>query len=169
MDDENSRILQLRAQKLSQPVSREELPEGNHIMLIFKLLPELFAVRAPVLLEVLQLPEIAHMPGLPACVAGVFHRRGKILPAINLKILFNFPKPGLTTLDKLVLVQTPQLTFGLLADEIVGLQHYDPTALRQPPGEHHTGCISGIFDQKVSLLEVEALAGQLFSPKTAMP
>lgn len=165
MNDQNTHILQERAARLSRlHVESPKLGTESNV-LVFKLIPELFAIPTSALLQVFQVPEIAHIPGMPDCVTGVFHRKGKILPAVNLKVFFNFPKPGLKALDKLLLVQTSKLSFGLLADEIYGLQTFEAASFRQPAFDNFAGCIAGIFNQNVSLLELEVLAAQIFGTK----
>lgn len=135
-------------------------------VLVFRLLPELFAIHLAGLTEVLQVTEIAHLPGMPSYVSGVFHRRGRIIPAVNLKLFFNFPKPGLTPLNKILLVQSAKLSFGILADDLEGLATCDASDLRQPAIDSFSGSVAGIFDQNILLLDLELLAVRLFGSKT---
>ncbi|MBK9290488.1 MAG: chemotaxis protein CheW [Bacteroidetes bacterium] len=168
MNDSYLDILQARAQRLAKHQRVASKPTEGSNMLLFSLLPETFAVRAECLIEVIRLPEIFHMPGMPPYVTGVFHRRGIILPAINLKLFFNFPKPGLTALDKIVLLRTSRLSFGLLADEVIGLEILTDTDIQPPASNDFAGAIAGIYNHAIPVLDVEVLAGQLFATKNGV-
>lgn len=167
MNDDFSRILQKRASILSQVNEDIAQQETENKVLVFKLLPEYFAIPAGALLQAMQAPEIAHMPGMPPYLTGVFQHKGKILPAFNLKLFFQFPKPGLTALDKLLLVQTSRHVFGLIVDEVVGLQSLQNDELRPGSIDNFGGIIAGVFKEHIALLDTEILVDQLFGPNNA--
>jgi purine-binding chemotaxis protein CheW len=48
--------------------------------------------------------------------------RGRIVPVVDIKTMFDLPDRGLTDLNKLIIIRANGMELGLLADMIVGVR-----------------------------------------------
>ncbi|MDB6166329.1 MAG: CheW protein, partial [Lacunisphaera sp.] len=115
-------ILRARARALAQLPERAPAAETVIEVLEFRLAQERYAVETRHVREVYPLKELTPLPCTPPFVLGIVNVRGRILPVFDLKKFFELPDQGLTDLHRIILVSSPDLEFGLLADLIVGVQ-----------------------------------------------
>jgi purine-binding chemotaxis protein CheW len=80
--------------------------------------------------EVAPISELTPVPGTPAHVLGIINVRGQLLFVIDIKRFFDLPEKGLTDLNKIVIVHSETIGFGILADQIVGARTIDVDALQ---------------------------------------
>lgn len=118
--DATRKILAERARKLArEPEAAKSC--GTEVEVIeFVLANEHYAVESRFVREVSPLSELVALPGTPIHVRGIVHLRGHILAVIDLKRLFELPAKGLTKLARVVVLQSSEMEFGVLADELVG-------------------------------------------------
>lgn len=118
--DEVERILVARAQALAKPPAMaaakeidviEFLIAGEHYGLEFAFVREVFPVGA-----------LTPLPCTPAFVLGIVNVRGEIVSVVDLRKFFELPKWGLSDLNKVVILQSDDMTFGILADEVKGVR-----------------------------------------------
>ena len=69
------------------------------------------------------------LPGAPAFVVGVINLRGEILSVIDLKKFFELPERGLSDVNKVIVLQSPAMEFGVLADAIAGTRTIETSSL----------------------------------------
>ena len=55
--------------------------------------------------EIIRLPEITHMPGLPGFVEGIINLRGKIIPIIDLRKKFVLPLKPKNDKNRIIIVE----------------------------------------------------------------
>jgi len=69
--------------------------------------------------EIIKLPQITKMPGVPYYVEGVTNLRGRIIPVVNLKKILGIQEqsPG----SKVIVISSGKITFGALVDDITGV------------------------------------------------
>jgi purine-binding chemotaxis protein CheW len=72
--------------------------------------------------EVWPLKDLTPIPCTPSFVFGVINVRGRILSVINLKELLNLPGKGLGDLNKVIILNSDTMEFGILADEVIGVR-----------------------------------------------
>jgi len=133
MKDVNS-ILVERANQLAGRKDDERQESGEMISVIeFVLTPEIYAVEGVFVTEVLALKDITSIPGTPAFVMGVINLRGRIISILNLKTLFNLKERGLTELNKIIILKSDHMEFGIVADSIVGTKTLARSSVSPPP------------------------------------
>lgn len=116
----DAEILRLRAQQLAREPEPPE-QEGSALEVIeFGLAGERYALEVAFVREVHPLEDLTPLPCTPAFVRGLVNVRGRILPVIDLKKFFDLPESGITDLHRILLIATPVMTFGLLADTVAG-------------------------------------------------
>lgn len=162
----DSHILQSRAQILARAeVSEEErarLRAGQLKIIEFRLAHETYGVEASMVREVYPLKDLTTLPCTPAFIAGIVNIRGQIMAVIDLKIFFELPRKGLTELNKVLIVRSPQMEVGILADEIIGVNFVAPDEL-QTSLPTLTGLraeyLRGITTERVIVLDAGRLLG----------
>ncbi len=75
--------------------------------------------------EIIKLPQITKMPGVPFYVEGVTNLRGRVIPIVNLKRILGIAeeKNG----GKVIVISSGKITFGALVDDITGVVNIDET------------------------------------------
>ena len=118
--EETLRILKARARALARQSSAAQEPQEILEVIEFVLAYETYAVESRFVREIHQLKDLTPLPCAPAHVLGIVNVRGRILSVIDLKRFFELPEKGLTDLNKVVILQSESMEFGILADLIVG-------------------------------------------------
>ena len=115
---DDAEILRTRARALARPM---ELPPERATLLEvleFRLAYERYAVETRYVREVHPLVDLTKVPCTPAFVAGIVNVRGRVVPVLDLKKLFDLPEEGLTDLHRVILLDGNGMELGLLADTI---------------------------------------------------
>lgn len=117
-----TQILRARARALVR--APEQAPAADTLLelLEFRLAQERYAVEIQYVREVVPLQDLTPVPCTPPFVLGVVHLRGRILPVLDLRKVFELPEQGLTDLHRIVVVRGDGLEFGLLAEVVVGVR-----------------------------------------------
>ena len=105
-----TQILRARAQVLARIPERAPVAGASLEVLEFRLAKERYALENRWVQEVCPLKELTPLPCTPPFVLGIVNVRGRILPVLDLKKLFDLPEQGLTDLHRIVLVRG----FGLV-------------------------------------------------------
>lgn len=119
--EEARRILRQRAREAAREPA-PPLTEGTIQVVTFLLAQETYAIEARFVREIYPLRELTPFPSLPGFVLGLIGVRGKVLPVVDIKKLFDLPEKGLTDLNKVLVVHSGDLELGILADQILDLR-----------------------------------------------
>lgn len=158
--EETRRILQVRAQALARASETAEAG-GEHIeVLEFSLAQEGYAVETLHVRDVYPLEQLTPLPCTPAFVLGIVNLRGEILSVIDIKKFFDLPEKGLTNLNKVIVLESATMRFGILADAIAGTRRI-PVASIQRSLPTLTGIreqyLKGVTPDRTTILDAEAL------------
>ncbi len=160
MADHEKEIFIERAVRLAQKRVESSQSGGNLMVVEFLLYPEIYAIEASFVQEVLTLKDLTYIPGTPAFVAGLFNYRGNIISLVNLKILFGLAERGLTEMNKVILIRNHHMEFGLIADGINGSLHLRADDITEPPdslSSNGAQFIRGMTPSGAILLRTERL------------
>ena len=154
------RILKERAQTLAREAIPAEAADAGIEVIEFLLAHERYAVASEYVREVYPLEELTPLPCTPAFVLGIVNLRGEILPVIDIKKFFDLPEKGLTDLNKVIVLESEDMAFGILADAISGVRRI-PRAGIQPSLPTLTGIredyLLGVTAERVVILDAEKL------------
>ena len=129
-----SEILYARAQILARKrLSDNEVTRVNteRLKVIqFRLAHETYAIESSFVREVYPLKDLTPLPCTPAFIFGIVNVRGQILTVIDVKKFFELLDKGLSELNKVIVVRTPRLELGILADEIIGVRFIAPEEIQ---------------------------------------
>ena len=156
---ETARILKARAQSLAREAASADIAERMEVV-EFLLAYETYAIESRYVREVYPLENLTPLPCTPAFVLGVVNVRGEMLSVIDIKKFFDLPEKGLTDLNKLIVLDSGAMRFGILADAIVGVRHI-PLAEIQPSLPTLTGIreeyLKGVTAGRTVVLDAEKL------------
>ena len=158
--EETKRVLKARAQALARQPGQAEAA-GEHIEVVeFVLAHERYAVETRYVREVYPLENLTPLPCTPAFVLGIVNLRGEILSVIDLKKFFELPEKGLTDLNKVIVLQSGNMRFGILADAVAGVRRV-PLVGIQPSLPTLTGVreayLKGVTAERTVVLDAEKL------------
>lgn len=127
---DDAEILRARARALARPPELAPEPATLVEVLEFRLAHERYAVETRYVREVSPLVDLTRVPCTPPFVIGVVNVRGRVVPVIDLKKLFDLPEQGLTDLHRVILLEGNGLELGLLADIIVDVRAVPAESVR---------------------------------------
>jgi purine-binding chemotaxis protein CheW len=158
--EETKRILRERARSLaSEP--KEAQAGDEHIEVIeFVLASETYAIETRYVREVGPLDNLTPLPCTPAFVLGIVNVRGEILSVIDLRKFFELPEKGLTDLNKVIVLESENMLFGILADAVAGVRRVAIADI-QPSLPTLTGIreayLKGVTPGRTVILDAEKL------------
>jgi purine-binding chemotaxis protein CheW len=74
---------------LAEPVAAEPLITQDNQFVTFSVSGEMFAVPMGPVQEIIRVPDVARLPLAPPSLAGLANLRGRVLPIVNLREIFN--------------------------------------------------------------------------------
>lgn len=122
-EDELRKILRARAQALSAETETGVQEEASIHLVEFVLAYENYAVESAYVREIIPLTEFTPVPGTPPFVLGIINVRGEIMSVIDIKKFFDMPDKGLSDLNKVIILSSENMEFGILADSIAGMRN----------------------------------------------
>ncbi|HPC85513.1 MAG TPA: chemotaxis protein CheW [Smithellaceae bacterium] len=102
--------------------------------ILFALAGTTYAVPSAEVQQMDMVEQITPVPNAPAAVEGVVFLRGQVIPAVNLRVRFGFPKVDYDLKTRLIVVRKGNRSVGLIVDtarEFVSI----PDAAIEPPPE----------------------------------
>ena len=160
--EEEQALLQARAVHLARRPALD--PEAGRRLdcLEFRLSGESYAVEMSYISETLPLAEFTPLFCTPPFVLGITNLRGRIISIIDLRRFFELPAPGLSDLNRVIVVGDGSVEFGVLADEIIGMRSL-PLAELQPPPATFIGIreefLAGVTADRLALLDMGRILG----------
>lgn len=130
--EQRQSILKTRAQELAAELEADVSNESIEIV-TFSLASETYGIETAFVREVYPLKDYTALPGTPAFVLGMINVHGQILSVIDLKKFFNLPEKGLGDLNKVIILRSASMEFGILADAILGTQQLFPEMMQPSP------------------------------------
>jgi purine-binding chemotaxis protein CheW len=158
--EETNRILNERAQTLAREAVPAEAADANIEVVEFILAHERYAVASEYVREVYPLEDITPLPCTPVFVLGIINVRGEILSVIDIKKFFDLPEKGLTDLNKVIVLESEDMVFGIVADAISGVRRIQRAGI-QPSLPTLTGIredyLLGVTAEHMVILDAEKL------------
>lgn len=140
---------------------RERVHEhvGIADLLMFRIGDELFATDLASVEEAVTLPEIHHLPEMPAAMLGAFNLRGRLTPVYSPSRVLGVPLRGAAQAALLVRSDTRRL--GLAVDDVEDVFQVDLATVREAPGtDDSDGILLGVAhhgQELVAIVDAEAL------------
>ncbi len=156
-----ARILRDRALALAKPLKEAPVRTEELELLVFSLAQERFGIETAHVLEIFSLLGLTPVPSVPPFVLGVVNHRGRILPVLDLRKLFQLSAQGIAERGQVVAVTAAGMTFGIVADAVPGTVRVAIEDVSVPPmtvtGDDQA-LIRGVTQDMVAVLDLVALA-----------
>ncbi|KPA12007.1 Chemotaxis protein cheW [Candidatus Magnetomorum sp. HK-1] len=114
-------ILKKRAKELAKQKDKNETAEASIEVVLFVLSNEQYALELNFIREVYPLKELTTLPCTPSFVSGIINVRSQIVSIIDLKKFFDLPDNESESNQRVIILHSKQMEFGILADEIEGV------------------------------------------------
>ena len=140
---------------------RERVRERDGVadLLMFRIGEELFATDLSSVEEAVTLPEIHHLPEMPAAMLGAFNLRGRLTPVYSPSHVIGVPLRGAAQAALLVRSGTRRL--GLAVDDVEDVFQVNLATVREAPGtDDADGILLGVAhhgNELVAIVDAEAL------------
>jgi purine-binding chemotaxis protein CheW len=92
--------------------------------------------------EIIKIQDITQIPSVMPYVKGVINLRGKIVPVISLRNLFNLPEKEYCKLTRIVVTRHQGDTVGIIVDSVNKVSTFSEI---QPPRERVGGVDGNLF------------------------
>ncbi len=123
-------ILKKRAQKLAAETSPGKNQNNNMTVVEFRIAHEIYALELSRIRIIYPLKNLTFIPGTPDFIRGVINLRGEIISVVDLKVFFELPDHGFTSLSQVIILTSDEMEFGILADEILGVTELSKNDIR---------------------------------------
>lgn len=126
----------------------------------FLLAEERYGISAAHVREVRPLLELTPVPCTPGYVLGIIDVRGEFISVIDIKKFFNLAEQGLSDLNKVIVLASGDMTFGILVDTIVSVRDIDRAALQAPLPTRATvrgEYLLGVTAEHVAIVDADKL------------
>ncbi|MFW6254070.1 MAG: chemotaxis protein CheW [Chitinivibrionales bacterium] len=158
--EESRQLLRERARALA--ARPPEKPADDKIMelLVFELSGEHYGLETSYIAEVFFLDEYTPLPFTPAWLVGICSLRGRFVSITDIRGILGMPIKGIGEFNKVILLQSQTMEFGILADAVVGIQNLPQRDLQKEfhlPGEHAENYIAGVTPSRLIVLDSKKL------------
>lgn len=127
-----------------------------------------FAVEADDVTEVLQRGVINNVPLASPAISGLLNLRGRIVPAIDLRIFFEFPAAPPSIKQISLIVDINDEWYCFLVDKLLDVKAYEPHQVT-PPTNDSSSVLTGVLpdtDQLIHFLSPEKILKSLLNIRT---
>lgn len=135
----------------------------NETYVIFELAGAFYAVPSSRVQHIEMLEHVTIVPNAHRAVDGVIFSRGQVIPALNLRARFGFPRREKSLQTRVIFVQLAQRAVGLIVDSAREFRRIPAASIR--PIETELAGVSGNYlrglttfnDRLVLILDLEAV------------
>lgn len=155
---EIQRILEQRAKEVSQSES-DAADEFDQLEVIeFMLGYEKYAIESAYVREVYPMSDFTFLPCAPDFLFGIMNLRGTILSLIDIRKFFHLPVQGMSNLNRVLVIETEEMTVGILADFIRGVRRISRQEIKPPMttmGGIRSEYLKGLTREPVVIIDIE--------------
>ncbi len=139
-----------------------QAPTDELEVLRFGISGELYAIASEHVAQVLPLSQYTPLPNTPAYVMGIVNVRGRIVSVLDLRVLFELPVDSLSERNFLLILQSPEMEFGVLIDRVLGIGQIRRQALQKAPSNLsgvRASYVLGVTAEQATVLDGARLLG----------
>jgi len=112
-------------------LENEDTQHGR--FLAFTLGNECYGLEIRYVTEIIGMQEISGIPEAPAYIKGIINLRGMIIPVIDVRLKFKKPEAEYTDRTCIIVVDTGEVSVGLIVDEVYEVLTIDDGDIAPPP------------------------------------
>ena len=111
----------------------EDIDNQSNKYLMFNLGKEEYCIDIKRITAIEELPQITTIPGMPNFVKGVINLRGKVIPAVDLRLRFGIEEKEYDDRTCIVIVSVNESTIGLIVDIVLEVHEIRKDDIGDPP------------------------------------
>lgn len=111
-------VLDNRAKILASKIQTDGIHGDALDIVIFKLAHETYGIELEYIREVYPLKDLTPVPCTPFFIGGIINYRGQIISTVDLRKFFDLPIEGINDLNRVIILESESMMFGILADAI---------------------------------------------------
>ena len=115
----------LQTEAAPDAVASDAVVGSDNQFVTFSVAGEMFAVPMAPVQEIIRVPEVAHLPMAPRALAGLANLRGRVLPIVNLRSLFNTAPREHDDATRALVINLGQ-PLGFLVDRVASVISVQP-------------------------------------------
>ncbi|MGG7047443.1 MULTISPECIES: chemotaxis protein [unclassified Campylobacter] len=138
----------------------------------------IYGVNVAKVREIIKMPNLTELPGVPAYIEGIFDLRGVVIPVINLARWMNIAEPTneVTIKPRVIIAEFSGILIGFIVHEAkrirrISWKDIEPANFASGAGTLDKGKITGVTrienDEVLLILDLESIVEELgiYSPK----
>ena len=96
--------------------------DGISLYIVFNLSDNHYGLSIESVIQIVHMVAITEIPESPLWLAGVIGFRGRVIPVVDLRVRFGFPKIPFKLNTPIIIIQSDKMTAGLIVDRIEGVE-----------------------------------------------
>lgn len=120
MNDDLSKMID-EQQQLQQKITATDRENESELTkaLTFYVDDKIYGVEIPYVKEILGIPHITVVPGVPQYIKGIINVRSKVVPVVNIRSRFDMPEIEFDERTCTIIIQYKDVSVGLVVDEVL--------------------------------------------------
>jgi len=156
-----------KKQKKNKEAPKEATKENIIQLVGFMVGNEEFAVPILNIQEIIKPIESTRVPSTPEYIVGVFNLRGSVIPLIDLRVKFGYPKQRFTDETRFIVIRTDEQTSGFVIDKLteairISESNIDPVPENMSDEDNHIYGVGKQEDKILTILNVDNLLKKSF-------
>lgn len=141
----------------------EKQTAASEPYILFGLAGAVYGMPSRQIQQLQMIERITPVPQAPPFVDGVAFHRGKVIPALNLRARFGFPRKEYDESSRMIVVQSGERTVGLIVDTAREFVSLPADAIQPPPettsrdGVQYLSGVASLNDRLILLLNLEPI------------
>ena len=119
-------------------IEDDELEQQAEKYLLFELGKEEYCIDIARITAIEELPQITSIPDMPNFVKGVINLRGKVIPAVDLRLRFGMEEREYDDRTCIVIVSVNESTIGFIVDNVSEVHEIGKEDIGAPPSFKNT-------------------------------
>jgi purine-binding chemotaxis protein CheW len=115
----------------ARSVTRQLIDEEQ--LVTFKIDLEEYGVKIANVQEINRMTEVTKIPRAPYYIEGIVNLRGNVIPALDLRRLFNLSEKQVTDATRIIIVDFDGKRTGIVVDSVSEVLRFEKTLIEAPP------------------------------------
>ena len=82
---------------------------------------QVYGIEIPSVIEIIGVPHITIVPGIPYYIKGIINVRSKVVPVIDMRARFGKPEREYNERKNTIIIEDSGVTVGVIVDEVIGV------------------------------------------------
>ncbi|MBP3853997.1 MAG: purine-binding chemotaxis protein CheW [Ruminiclostridium sp.] len=90
-------------------------------VLTFFIGDQVYGIEIPMVIEIIGVPHITVVPGIPYYIKGIINVRSKVVPVIDMRSRFGKEEKEYNERTNTIIIEESGVTVGVIVDEVIGV------------------------------------------------